>query len=95
MRLMTLFTINRCRSSSEFPAFRKPRGRLVVLSRSTKTRTMLEVVRKCGIPDKHAGSDVYIFAYYMKDCSTVTGRHPGLKAVRDLPCETEKDHCPI
>jgi hypothetical protein len=44
-----------------------------------KESTMLDVVRKCGIPDKHAGSGIYIFVYYMNDCSTVTVRTPDLK----------------
>ena len=33
---------------------------------------MVDVVRKCGIPDKHEGSGVYIFVYYMADCSMVS-----------------------
>jgi hypothetical protein len=37
-----------------------------------KDSTVLDVVRKCGIPDLHAGSGIYIFVYYMDDCSTVT-----------------------
>jgi hypothetical protein len=44
-----------------------------------KDSTMLDVVRKCGVPDKHAGSGIYIFAYYMNDCSTVTVGTPDLK----------------
>ncbi len=32
---------------------------------------MTDVVRKCGVPDKHLGSGVYIFVYYMNDCSMV------------------------
>jgi hypothetical protein len=44
-----------------------------------KNSTMLDVVRKCGIPDKHAGSGIYIFVYYMNDCSTVTVGTPDLK----------------
>jgi hypothetical protein len=41
--------------------------------------TMLDIARKCGIPDEHAGSGIYIFVYYMNDCSTVTVRTPDLK----------------
>ena len=37
-----------------------------------KYSTMPDVVRKCGIPDQHAGSGIYIFVYYMDDCSIVT-----------------------
>jgi hypothetical protein len=41
--------------------------------------TMLDVVRECGVPDQHAGSGIYIFVYYMDDCSTVTVGTPDLK----------------
>ena len=41
-------------------------------TRFSKKSTMIDVVRKCGIPDKHQGSGVYIFVYYMADCSTVS-----------------------
>ena len=44
-----------------------------------KNSSMLDVVRKCGIPDEHAGSGIYIFVYYMNDCSTVTVGTPDLK----------------
>jgi len=44
-----------------------------------KNSTMLDVIRKCGIPDKHMGSGVYIFVYYMTDCSTVSVSTPDLK----------------
>jgi Domain of unknown function (DUF6438) len=44
-----------------------------------KDSTMLDVVKKCGIPDQHAGSAYYIFIYYMDDCSTVTVGTPDLK----------------
>src|SRR5208282_153259 len=41
-----------------------------------KDSTMLDVVRRCGMPDQHAGSGIYIFVYYMNDCSTVSdGTH--------------------
>lgn len=33
--------------------------------------TILDFVRKCGVPDRHTGSGLYIFVYYMEDCSTV------------------------
>ena len=46
-----------------------------------KDSTMLDVVRKCGIPDKHAGSGIYIFVYYMNDCSTVSVGTPDLKRI--------------
>jgi hypothetical protein len=44
-----------------------------------KDSTMLDVVRKCGMPDQHAGSGIYIFIYYMHDRSTVTVGTPDLK----------------
>jgi hypothetical protein len=44
-----------------------------------KKSTMLDVVRKCGVPDKHLGSGVYIFVYYMDDCSTVSMSTPDLQ----------------
>jgi len=40
---------------------------------------MIDVVRKCGIPDKHVGSGVYIFVYYINDCSTVSVGTPDLR----------------
>jgi hypothetical protein len=46
-----------------------------------KDSTMFDVVRKCGIPDRHAGSGIYIFAYYMNDCSIVTVGTPDLKRI--------------
>jgi hypothetical protein len=59
-----------------------------------KESTMLDVVRKFGVPDKHAGSGICIFVYYMNDCSNVTAA-PRLEAVRHQAGETEKDHRPI
>jgi hypothetical protein len=44
-----------------------------------KASTMLDVVRKCGMPDQHTGSGIYIFVYYLNDSSTVTVRTPDLK----------------
>jgi hypothetical protein len=40
---------------------------------------MIDVVRKCGLPDKHMGSGVYIFVYYMNDFSTVSVGTPDLQ----------------
>jgi hypothetical protein len=37
-----------------------------------RNSTMIDVVRKCGVPDKHMGSGVYVFGYYMTDCSMVS-----------------------
>jgi hypothetical protein len=46
-----------------------------------KNSTMPDVVRKCGIPDRHMGSGIYIFVYYMSDCSTVSVGTSDLKRV--------------
>ena len=46
-----------------------------------KQSTMVDVVTKCGVPDQHAGSGIYIFVYYMTDCSTVTVSTPDLKRI--------------
>jgi len=35
------------------------------------TSSMMDVVRKCGIPDEHQGSGIYIFLYDMADGSIV------------------------
>jgi|SRR6266481_6593870 len=45
----------------------------------SKNSTMIDVVRKCGVPDKHLGSGVYIFGYYMSDCSVVSVSTPDLQ----------------
>ena len=52
--------------------------------------TMLDVIRKCGIPDRHAGSGIYIFVYYMDDCSTVTVGTPDLKRLAIRHVKQEK-----
>jgi hypothetical protein len=44
-----------------------------------KDSTMLDVVKKCGLPDQHTGSGIWIFVYYLNDCSTVTVGTPDLK----------------
>lgn len=44
-----------------------------------KKSAMADVVSKCGVPDRHLGSGVYIFVYYMNDCSTVSISTPGLQ----------------
>jgi hypothetical protein len=46
-----------------------------------KNSTMVDVVRKCGIPDIHMGSGIFIFVYYLSDCSTVSVSTPDLKRV--------------
>lgn len=37
----------------------------------TENSAMTDVVRKCGIPDEHQGSGIYIFLYDMDDGSVV------------------------
>jgi hypothetical protein len=37
----------------------------------TKNSAMINVVRKCGVPDEHQGSGIYIFPYDMDDGSLV------------------------
>jgi hypothetical protein len=37
----------------------------------TSNSTMADVVRKCGVPDEHQGSGIYIFLYDMDDGSLV------------------------
>jgi hypothetical protein len=44
-----------------------------------KQSTMVDVVRKCGLPDKHMGSGVYVFVYYMNDGSKVLVSTPDLQ----------------
>lgn len=36
-----------------------------------KAMTMVGVVRKCGLPDEHQGSGIFIFVYHLRDGSTV------------------------
>jgi hypothetical protein len=38
------------------------------------TSAMADVVQKCGMPDLHIGSGIYMFVYYMNDCSVVIVR---------------------
>jgi hypothetical protein len=47
----------------------------------TAKMTMIEVVRRCGIPDEHVGSGVYIFVYHLKDGSVVSISTPNLKRI--------------
>jgi hypothetical protein len=47
-----------------------------------KASTMIDVVRKRGVPDQHTGSGIWIFVYYMNDCSTVTVGTPDLKQLQ-------------
>lgn len=59
--------------------FPKTARRVSCFTSFEKDSTMFDVVRKCGIPDRHVGSGIYIFAYYMNDCSIVTVGTPDLK----------------
>lgn len=45
----------------------------------TEDSTMIDVVRKCGIPDEHQGSGIFIFLYDMADGSLVAVGTPDLK----------------
>lgn len=36
-----------------------------------RTMAMVDVVRKCGLPDEHHGSGIYIFVYRLQDGSSV------------------------
>jgi hypothetical protein len=63
----------------KIPDAPKTARRVSCFTSLNKSSTMLDVVRKCGIPDKHMGSGVYIFVYYMADCSTVSVGTPDLK----------------
>ncbi len=67
----------------EFYAFESPETARDVscFTSFQKDATMIDVVRKCGIPDRHTGSGVYIFVYYMSDCSIVTVGTPDLKRI--------------
>jgi hypothetical protein len=63
----------------KIPDAPKTARRVSCFTQFNKNTTMLDVVRKCGIPDKHMGSGGYIFGYYMADCSTVSISTPDLK----------------
>lgn len=60
-----------------------------------KDSTMSDVVRKCGLPDQHAGSGIYIFVYYMDDCSTVNVGTPDLQRLTISHVKQNKDDRPI
>ena len=38
---------------------------------TTRNMTMRDVVSRCGLPDEHQGSGIYIFIYHLNDGSTV------------------------
>lgn len=40
---------------------------------------MVDVVRKCGVPDDHQGSGIYIFIYHLNDGSIVAVGTPNLE----------------
>jgi hypothetical protein len=56
----------------KIPTVPKTAREVSCFSSFNRNSTMIDVVRKCGIPDSHMGSGVYIFGYYMTDCSTVS-----------------------
>lgn len=45
---------------------------------------MFDVVRKCGIPDEHQGSGIYIFVYHLNDGSKISIGTPDLKKLYDV-----------
>ena len=38
----------------------------------SKMMTMVDVVRKCGLPDEDQGSGIHIFIYHLRDGSAVS-----------------------
>ena len=72
------------------PGAPKTARRVGCFTSFNKTSTMVDVVRKCGIPDKHEGSGVYIFVYYMTDCSMVSVGTPDLRWLGISHVETGK-----
>jgi len=46
-----------------------------------KTMTMVDVVRKCGLPDELQGSGIYIFIYRLQDGTTVRIGTANLKSL--------------
>ncbi len=65
----------------ELPDAPKTARSVACFSALAKDSTMVQVVKKCGIPDKHLGSGIYIFGYYMSDCSIVSVGTPDLKHI--------------
>jgi hypothetical protein len=54
------------------------------------TSSMTDVVRKCGIPDEHQGSGIYIFLYDMADGSIVVVGTADLKKLMYINQITER-----
>ena len=46
-----------------------------------KEMKMVDVVRKCGLPDEHQGSGIYIFVYRLQDGTTVRIGTANLKSL--------------
>jgi hypothetical protein len=46
--------------------------------------TMVDVVKRCGIPDEHVGSGIYIFVYHLRDGGSVAVGTPDLKRLFDV-----------
>jgi hypothetical protein len=51
---------------------------------------MTDVVRKCGVPDEHQGSGIYIFLYDMNDGSVVVIGTADLKGLLYITQATHK-----
>jgi hypothetical protein len=47
----------------------------------TAKSAMTDIVKKCGIPDEHQGSGIFIFRYDMNDGSLVSVGTPDLKTL--------------
>ncbi|HKI00080.1 MAG TPA: hypothetical protein VJ999_13315 [Candidatus Sulfotelmatobacter sp.] len=48
---------------------------------SADAGTMVDVVRRCGLPDEDVGSGVYVFVYHLKDGSIISVSTPDLKRI--------------
>lgn len=80
------FDIQAMPEEFKIPDVPKTAGQVSCFASFKRESTMLDVVRKCGMPDQHTGSGIWIFVYYMNDCSTVTVGTPDLKrlGIREL-----------
>ncbi|HZS28871.1 MAG TPA: hypothetical protein VFB76_16710 [Candidatus Angelobacter sp.] len=56
----------------------------------TTTSSMQDIVRKCGIPDEHQGSGIFIFLYDMNDGTVVAIGTPDLKRLMYINQITER-----
>jgi hypothetical protein len=61
----------------------------------TAKSAMTDVVRKCGVPDEHQGSGIYIFLYDMNDGSVVVIGTADLKRLLYITQATNKRPKPL